>query len=361
MNNLNSKSNNTIETKEVSINLIMVKDVIQQREELNNDCVVDYIEEISNGVNFPPLVVYDDGESLLLADGRHRYEAYLKAGVETVLVDIYKGSERDAILHAVGANANHGLRRTNADKRKAVITLLTDSEWGQWSDTAIAKRCCVCQPLVGKVRRELTNNGYEWGSKRIGADGREIDTSNIGVKSKSDQSEDTPTEEDETQASEQDEPADLSDSEPEDKAGENNDTSVEEGNSESDGNEANEADESTSVDSEVEEPTPDENQDKQESKEEDGLEETKDGDLASKEETENAGNIESSPESELGDSQIQSIETPDTVDIQTLKAEIVELKKTIIEKDHRIAELEQEVANLKDTVKFYEEETVASM
>jgi hypothetical protein len=29
------------------------------------------------------------------------------------------------------ANAAHGQRRTNADKRKAVITLLEDAEWGR--------------------------------------------------------------------------------------------------------------------------------------------------------------------------------------------------------------------------------------
>ncbi|MDR9404902.1 MAG: hypothetical protein RI580_15855 [Halothece sp. Uz-M2-17] len=74
--------------------------------------------------------------------------------------------QRDAILHSVGANATHGLRRSNQDKRKAVVTLLQDNEWSQWSDAfgsvfdlrAIARQCQVSTPLVGKIRQELSSS-----------------------------------------------------------------------------------------------------------------------------------------------------------------------------------------------------------
>jgi hypothetical protein len=42
------------------------------------------------------------------------------------------------VLYTVGANATHGLRRSNADKRRAVSMLLDDPEWAQWSNLAIA-------------------------------------------------------------------------------------------------------------------------------------------------------------------------------------------------------------------------------
>jgi hypothetical protein len=167
----------------IKIDNIVVKSRIQQRAQLNEDCVEEYAEEISNGTIFPPLVVYDDGENLLLADGWHRYEAYRLSDVEEVEVTIYKGTERDAILHAVGANADHGLRRTNADKRKAATTLLMDEEWNQSSDGQIASICRVSQPFVSKIRNELTQNGFEFKRKRIGANGVEMDTSNIGARS----------------------------------------------------------------------------------------------------------------------------------------------------------------------------------
>ena len=86
------------------------------------------------------------------------------------------------MLYSVGANATHGLPRSNADKRRAVETLLRDDEWAQWSDSEIARRAAVSQPFVGKVRGEVapTHNGYESPATRKGADGRTIHTANIG-------------------------------------------------------------------------------------------------------------------------------------------------------------------------------------
>lgn len=65
-----------------------------------------------------------------------------------------QGGLRDAILHSAGANADHGLRRTNDDKRRAVLMLLQDEVWGQWNDSKIARACAVSQPFVTKVRSE---------------------------------------------------------------------------------------------------------------------------------------------------------------------------------------------------------------
>jgi len=35
------------------------------------------------------------------------------------------------MLFTISVNADHGLPRSNADKRKAVMTLLQDPEWSQ--------------------------------------------------------------------------------------------------------------------------------------------------------------------------------------------------------------------------------------
>ena len=83
-------------------------------------------------------------------------------------------------------NATHGQRRTNADKRKAVETALLDREWGGKSDREIAGLCAVSDPFVGKVRRDMEADGrLQTVSSRIGADGRTINTANIGGKPKS--------------------------------------------------------------------------------------------------------------------------------------------------------------------------------
>ncbi|SFI85528.1 hypothetical protein SAMN02799642_02923 [Methylobacterium brachiatum] len=72
--------------------------------------------------------------------------------------DVRQGGLRDAILHSAGANAAHGLRRSNADKRRAVLMLLQDEEWGQWNNSEIARRCAVDEGLVRRMRAELPSS-----------------------------------------------------------------------------------------------------------------------------------------------------------------------------------------------------------
>ena len=83
-----------------------------------------YTEEITNdlqaGNEFPPVVVFYDGDDYWLADGFHRYLAHQRAGRSDIKAEVREGGMREAILYAVGANATHGKRRSNADKRKAV-------------------------------------------------------------------------------------------------------------------------------------------------------------------------------------------------------------------------------------------------
>ncbi|MBY0300051.1 MAG: hypothetical protein K2X71_29110 [Methylobacterium sp.] len=76
--------------------------------------------------------------------------------METIACEIREGGLREAILHSVGANATHGLRRTNADKRRAVTILLQDEEWSQWSNGEIARRCLVSDKTVASIRSDLT-------------------------------------------------------------------------------------------------------------------------------------------------------------------------------------------------------------
>jgi DNA-binding transcriptional regulator YiaG len=78
-----------------------------------------------------------------------------KNGWITYPCEVRQGTRRDAVLFSVGANADHGLRRTNADKRRAVEVLLRDEEWKQWNDHEIGRQCNVSHHTVAKVREEL--------------------------------------------------------------------------------------------------------------------------------------------------------------------------------------------------------------
>lgn len=138
------------------LDAIRLDGATQPRTCINQAVVDEYGEAIMAGDTLPPLDVFHDGADWWLADGFHRWHAHKQAGAVEVLATIHAGTQREAVLYAMGANAHHGLRRSNDDKRKAVRTLLEDAEWGKWSDRAIAKACRVGHTFVAKLREDLT-------------------------------------------------------------------------------------------------------------------------------------------------------------------------------------------------------------
>jgi len=132
---------------------VLVNDELHPRARLSEPTIGDYARAMEEGIDLPPIDVFQDAEGCYLADGRHRLEAARRIGRKEVPAIVHKGSLRDAILFAVGANAKHGLRRTRADKRKAVQLLLADPEWREWAVNKIAKVCNVSWDLAEAVRR----------------------------------------------------------------------------------------------------------------------------------------------------------------------------------------------------------------
>lgn len=68
--------------------------------------------------------------------------------------EVRAGGRVDALKHALGANAIHGQRRTNADKRRCVE--LAVKEFASLSSRAIAELCGVSDPFVLQIRQVLT-------------------------------------------------------------------------------------------------------------------------------------------------------------------------------------------------------------
>lgn len=104
---------------------------------------------------FPPLdIFWRAGSAHLVADGWHRKMGADEAKwSEPIPCIVHDGGIREAILFAAGANASHGVRRSNEDKRRAVLTLLKDREWRKWASNEIARRCNVSAGLVEIVRQ----------------------------------------------------------------------------------------------------------------------------------------------------------------------------------------------------------------
>lgn len=127
----------------------------QPRAKIDEKLVKEYAAEMKQGIAFPPLRVCFDGKHYWLYDGFHRRLAAIKAGWESHAVEIQDGARRDAILFSLQQNAEHGMRRTNADKQRAVETMLKDPEWVEWTDVEIARHCGVSSQTIGNMRRKL--------------------------------------------------------------------------------------------------------------------------------------------------------------------------------------------------------------
>lgn len=173
----------------IRIDQIRMDGGTQSRAQINDDTVAEYAEAMADpNCVFPPAIVYYDGKDYWLADGFHRVAAWSRVGRVEVPTEVRQGTRRDAILHSCAANSAHGLRRTNADKRRAVMTLLDDPEWARWSNREIARRCAVSEALVRDVRGPICEKNADGQVRTVERNGQtyQQNTANIGG-SKADQ------------------------------------------------------------------------------------------------------------------------------------------------------------------------------
>jgi uncharacterized ParB-like nuclease family protein len=138
--------------KVMNIGALVLDQKLQSRTEINEQTIEEYADAIKLGDEFPSVLAYFDGVHYYLTDGYHRYHAHKRAEKVSILCTVVNGTFRDAVLHATGVNSKHGMRRTHADKRKAVMTLLDDFEWSDWSNAEIARQCGVSPTFVANLR-----------------------------------------------------------------------------------------------------------------------------------------------------------------------------------------------------------------
>ena len=114
-----------------------------------------YAEKMRTGAKFVPVVLVQEGSKYWIADGHHRIHALHQLSRKEVEAIVYEGTRRDAMRLALSANEDHGLQRSNQDKRFAVKRALADPEWALLSDRELGALCAVSHTFAGKVRREV--------------------------------------------------------------------------------------------------------------------------------------------------------------------------------------------------------------
>jgi len=141
--------------KPVNIHNIRIDGGTQSRAAINQEVVSEYAAALADGDYLPEIIVFFDGVDHWLGDGFHRLHAHLSLGKASIVAEIRKGTQRDAILFSLKANVVHGLRPNNEDKRKAVLTMLDDPEWCEMKDRAIARHCGCSHMTVARIRASL--------------------------------------------------------------------------------------------------------------------------------------------------------------------------------------------------------------
>lgn len=154
----------------------------QPRAVVSEEVAAEYAAAAESGAELPPVEVVFDGTDYWLWDGFHRVEGYRAAGMAMAVAVVREGTLEDARWLCLAANQRHGLRRANADKRRAVELALARKP--DLSDRAIAEHCGVDHKTVSAARAAAASTGEipQSGSSasRTGRDGRTINTENIG-------------------------------------------------------------------------------------------------------------------------------------------------------------------------------------
>ncbi|MFD3428740.1 ParB N-terminal domain-containing protein [Nocardia fluminea] len=132
-------------------------------------------ELIEVGTALPPIIV--NRNTMEVIDGAHRAIAARKRGESIIDVIFFEGSEADAFLLAVHANAEQGLPLSREDRSAATRRILATH--GTWSDRMIAELVGLSTKTVASIRRCSTEADPQL-NKRLGRDGkmRPVDSTN---------------------------------------------------------------------------------------------------------------------------------------------------------------------------------------
>lgn len=142
--------------KFMRIDMIEATQATQVRTKIHKDIVEEYQSDIEAGADMPPVVVFaEKGSSRhIMADGFHRLLAHVNADIEEIAVDVHVGGMHEALMFALSANGQNGLRRNNADKINAVKMALKDPEISQMTQQEIADICGVSRKTVQRVQHK---------------------------------------------------------------------------------------------------------------------------------------------------------------------------------------------------------------
>lgn len=131
----------------------------QPREKLDRKHIDDLVRDWKRGAKFEPALAYYDGQDYWLIDGYHRNAALEELDESKILISVRCGTLSDATWHSYSVNQHKALKRSNADKQRAIIGALKHPYGASRSNVQIAEHCGVDEGTVRAWRKKLENSG----------------------------------------------------------------------------------------------------------------------------------------------------------------------------------------------------------
>lgn len=146
----------TDDIRKIAFDDVAVHRELQPRVTIDQEVVDDYAAVLADRPDaLPPLDVFEVGGVPYVVDGYHRWHAHRKVGAEWLRCRVVgSGTLDEARWISTRSNQSHGLRRTNTDKRAAVLSALATAIGGEQSNRVIAEHVGVSADLVAAVRVE---------------------------------------------------------------------------------------------------------------------------------------------------------------------------------------------------------------
>lgn len=124
----------------------------QYRSRTEDETVEQYKLLMKDGALFPPIDTVFDGQNYWVYDGFHRLAAISRIGKPTIAVRFIEGDKADAQLLALTANAQHGLPRDVATKRKIGLAAIANPLLENCSAYEMSKITGLSAPFIQSLQ-----------------------------------------------------------------------------------------------------------------------------------------------------------------------------------------------------------------
>jgi len=138
---------------------------------IDTDTVRQYAEAMTDGAQFPPIVVFKIDAAYILVDGWHRYRAAVSLGWAEIEAEVREGTEEDAYNYSrFQANRTNGQRLSRADLQALCEAVVSDPVLNTRSDRELGKLIGVDHKTIGRTRVrvgivpafKVSSNGKTW-------------------------------------------------------------------------------------------------------------------------------------------------------------------------------------------------------